>query len=477
MGKTLWLDTLAHYYDVNHKPRFKKLFGHLEIGKSPTPLASTFYVLPLNFAGIDSHNPDLFRMSFNDKLNLAAADFKERYKLSFELNERDALVTFQGLVAELKRKKAKVNPLPPTQQKVIRMLIFLLPQRPKLYVLIDEYDTSINSALGDNLLASALRVDEDDPLKRMEKIYATFFSTLKAACDADVARCFVTGVTPLALNEFTSGFNIAMHITHDLEFAPLYGFTEAEVRNGLARLPQLQPEVVDRIMDSWRRDHNGYLFHPKQEVALYNPTRVINGLHQLERTLRFDPPPATLPPESAADHLLESIRIDPNSMPAEATLAAIKHSPHASPVIEEALSSDGAELECAGGVVGQFRLAHMHVLKEDRRPLLSFMYYTGALTYARPSPDSVDSLRIPNNVARKEFAEELQRMMGVDTTGLQELRDAIMKMVNERQLAPFCQAVSRFLLRGLEGRDVRGGEDSFAQGMLVRPPCSVGTND
>jgi hypothetical protein len=272
-------------------------------------------------------------------------------------------------------------------------------------VIIDEYDVSINKALGN--LVSALRVGEEGALKRMEHTYAEFFSRIKTACDDDVARCFVTGVTPLALNEFTSGFNIAKHITHDLEFASLYGFTEADVRNGLARLHQLQPEVVDRIVDSWRRDHNGYHFDPRQKVALYNPTRVLHGLSQLERALRLDPPPSTLRSERAADYLLNRIRSDPNSMPAEATLEAIKSSPNASLVIAEALSSDGAELECAGGVANQFRLSHMHELATDRKLLLSFMFYNGALTYARSSPDSVElkqALRIPNNVAREEFA-------------------------------------------------------------------------
>lgn len=323
---------------------------------------------------------------------------------------------------------------------------------------------SINKALGDLPLVSALQVSEKGLLKSMENTYAEFFSRIKTACDRNVARCFVTGVTPLALNEFTSGFNIAEHITRDRRFASLYGFTEADVRNGLARLHRLQPEVVDRIVDSWRRDHNGYHFHPRQEVALYNPTRVLHGLRQLEQVLSFDPPLSTLRPEEAADFLLNEIQSDPNSMPAEATLEAIKSSPYASLVVAEALSSDDAELECAGGVANQFRLSHMHELNTGRTPLLSFMFYTGALTYARSPPKLKHSLRIPNNVARKEFTVELQRLLDIDEIGVQQLRGAIVKMVDGRQVEPFCQAVSRFLLRGLDRRDALSGEDPFAQG-------------
>jgi len=142
---------------------------------------------------------------------------------------------------------------------------------------------SINKALGNRDLVSALQVDED--LKQMENTYAEFFSRLKMACNANVARCFMTGVTPLALNKFMSGFNITEQITHDLEFVLLYGFTEADIWNGLTRLkPQLggDPEVVERIVGSWKHNHNGYYFDPCQKVVLYNLTRVLHELRQLE---------------------------------------------------------------------------------------------------------------------------------------------------------------------------------------------------
>ena len=109
MGKTLMKDMLAHYYDVAQKGRFKELFGHLEIGKAPTALANTFYVLPLTFAGLKTDTVEEFKASLNNILNTATADFKERYGFSFGLNEQDALDTFVRLVNETKRKKGQVK--------------------------------------------------------------------------------------------------------------------------------------------------------------------------------------------------------------------------------------------------------------------------------------------------------------------------------------------------------------------------------
>lgn len=339
-------------------------------------------------------------------------------------------------------------------------------------MIIDEYDASINRTLGRDLLVSPYRVDQSgNPFKQIENIYGEFLSLIKTACDSNVARCFITGVTPLV---FTSGFNIALHITHDLRFASLYGFTEDDVRNGLARLKLAQrlgdgKEIEEKIMESWRRDHRGYCFHPEQKVALYNPTCVLHGLGRLEQILWYYPPPSSLRPEQAANYLLTEIGSDSNSMPAEATLRAIEASPYAPMVIAEALSSDGAEVECAGGVANHFRLSNMHELATDRRALVSFMFYTGALTYAprprRPSSplsfiELKHSLCIPNGVARKEFAGELQRMLRLDQIGMENLHESIVCMVDKTQADPFCQALEQFLLRGLRRRY---REDPFEQ--------------
>lgn len=109
MGKTLWKDTLAQYYDVAQKDRFKELFDHLEIGKAPTALANTFFVLPLTFAGLKTDTVEEFKTSLNDELNTQAMIFKERYRFSFAKNEQNALDTFARLVGEVKTKKGQVE--------------------------------------------------------------------------------------------------------------------------------------------------------------------------------------------------------------------------------------------------------------------------------------------------------------------------------------------------------------------------------
>ncbi|KAL6074795.1 EF-hand domain-containing protein, variant 3 [Balamuthia mandrillaris] len=442
-GKTLFADTLAQYYDAFNSPKFNELFGHLSVGKQRTPLANSFLVLPLTFAGLRTETAEEFKMSLNNELNSSASTFKARYNLNFQVNTHDALDTYKLLFDEMRLKQNKV------------------------YVIIDEYDASLNKTLGNGSFVSALSYSSEDhqnPLKRMENTYSEFFSKLKTACDIGVARCFITGVTPLVLSEFTSGFNIATHISDISRFSLMYGFTKSDVHNGLKRLDLADP-VITALLEMWKREHDGYYFHPRAEEPLYNPTRILHGLQQIE-CLKV---PDNLSSMELAIRLQEEIPKDSNSKPAESTLQAIREARYAPIVIEKLLAQEDATINIPGGAEEVFRLSHMNELATSPTPLLSFMRYMGALTYVPVNfNDRISySLRIPNDVARREFTKALQDLLDLDETGKTDLRQAINVLVEKKELSPFCKAVSKHLLSRSNARDVILGEDPFAQGMPI----------
>lgn len=75
-GKTLFLSTLSSYYDVKNRDQFKQLFQDLYIGKNPTPLASKFLILNLNFTGLRINETyEIFTMDFYKKLNSKISKF------------------------------------------------------------------------------------------------------------------------------------------------------------------------------------------------------------------------------------------------------------------------------------------------------------------------------------------------------------------------------------------------------------------
>jgi hypothetical protein len=100
-GKSLWLDTLAKYYDIAYKDKFEDLFRHTDIGKSPTTLHSSFYVLKLDFGQLRQDTVDEFKKSFDNCLNDALRDFQRRYPhVDFKIYEQ-GVASFRSLTTHL----------------------------------------------------------------------------------------------------------------------------------------------------------------------------------------------------------------------------------------------------------------------------------------------------------------------------------------------------------------------------------------
>ena len=49
-GKSLVLSMLENYYDVAKKDEFLDIFGHLKIGKNPTDLRNSYFILRFDFS-------------------------------------------------------------------------------------------------------------------------------------------------------------------------------------------------------------------------------------------------------------------------------------------------------------------------------------------------------------------------------------------------------------------------------------------
>ena len=63
--------------------------------------------------------------------------------------------------------------------------------------------------------------------------YRNFFAALKAGAGeagGGLERLFITGVSPITMDDVTSGFNIGENVTLSPKFNDMLGFTEPEVR-------------------------------------------------------------------------------------------------------------------------------------------------------------------------------------------------------------------------------------------------------
>ncbi len=209
-GKTYWLSLLEHYYDRNRADHFDNVFGGTDIGARPTANRNRYVILRFNFSAFD--------------------DAPETLRERFEEHCGQVLYHALGRNPDLFPEEARRRILAPPSidGKLNRLFLYAGDQRIPLYVLIDEYDNFANTVLAYHGEPSYRAFTHGGGF------YRNFFAALKAGTehsDGALERLFITGVSPITLDDVTSGFNIGSNISLEPRFNELLGFTEREVRD------------------------------------------------------------------------------------------------------------------------------------------------------------------------------------------------------------------------------------------------------
>ena len=259
-GKSLLCAILQAYYDVDYAHKFDEFFGELEIGKNPTDEHSKYLVIVFDFAAVDK-DFEKTQASFDQHCRVRIDEFARRHRGLFP----------EG-VAERILSAATCG------EKLNELTASLKGTGIKLYVIIDEYDNFANTILANSR-------DNYEALCHGDGFFKQFFTVLKSATtgtDAPITRMFITGVTPLTMDDVTSGFNIGANISMEPMFAPLTGFTQQDLREMLEYYRAnagfaFDVDKVYRTMNDWY-DH--YRFSPDTDVdgqvvpSVANPTLV-----------------------------------------------------------------------------------------------------------------------------------------------------------------------------------------------------------
>jgi len=440
-GKSLFVSMLNEYYDIKNKDRLKELFGEFWIWKNLTRNAATFLILPLDFSNLEIIDYATFNQDFNIKNNVILNEFIRKYKQ--ELGEVALLDETSDFVANF------------------RKLCGMLKERGlKMYVTIDEYDTSLMEVFSNQILVNSMKIkkeNKDPKVEESEKIesqFKRFFSSLKEANKGDV-NVFVTGVSPLCLTEFTSGWNHFETISNDEDFAELYGLTEKDIRKGIEMIKPSIPKDIQEKLISYCDFYNGYCFYPEQKNRLFNPGRIVYFLKKVRS--RWLKQHENLKGEELFKRLVKFKKTQ--TKPAESTLKYITTSEVSRSLLQDLLKEENATIQCEKGIDPGFSLEQIQV---DRRSLISFMFYTGALTYAGEC-----SFRIPNSDAKVEFVEAAMRTLEIDMSLFTHVKEGIDKMLENEDISVLCKAFEQ----GHKDRGVRDtiqGEVSFQEVVFNR---------
>lgn len=247
-GKSIFLSMLYSYYDCTQSHKFQSLFGNLWIGQHPTPLQGKYQVLFLDFSQITG-NIDKLETKFNSYLSINLDAFVRQYSEYYqaEMEEILAQEDFEEKM-ELIFKAAKAH-------------------QYHLYLIIDEYDNFTNVILnerGENVYHAITHADG---------FYRDVFKKFKG----NFERIFMMGVSPVTLDDVTSGFNIGWNISIKPEFDEMLGFSTTDVVEMFTYYKEYGSIPVDSDIDAIVNDmkpwYDNYCF---AEEALKKKTRMFN---------------------------------------------------------------------------------------------------------------------------------------------------------------------------------------------------------
>ena len=247
-GKSIFLSMLYSYYDCTQSHKFQSLFGNLWIGQHPTPLQGKYQVLFLDFSQITG-NIDKLETKFNSYLSINLDAFVRQYSEYYqaEMEEILAQEDFEEKM-ELLFKAAKAH-------------------QYHLYLIIDEYDNFTNVILnerGENVYHAITHADG---------FYRDVFKKFKG----NFERIFMMGVSPVTLDDVTSGFNIGWNISIKPEFDEMLGFSTTDVVEMFTYYKEHGSIPVDSDIDAIVNDmkpwYDNYCF---AEEALKKKTRMFN---------------------------------------------------------------------------------------------------------------------------------------------------------------------------------------------------------
>ena len=378
-GKSLLLSMLKTYYDKAKKDQFEELFGSLWIGQHPTPLMGRYEVMHLDFSQIGGTIDELPRR-FDDFLARKLNAFVRKYASDYP-------DYFIKEFFEATSGNDKLTMITTTANDL----------RIPMYLIIDEYDNFTNVVLSEK------GEEVYHQMTHAEGFYRDVFKKFKGTFE----RIFFTGVSPVTLDDLTSGFNIGWNITTKRAFDKMLGFSTEDVREMFAYYKDAGSLSADCDIEAMIADmkpwYDNYCF---AKECLEEPNRVFNSdmvLYYLRSYIEDGhAPEVMLDPNTKTDYnkLKKLIQLDRLDGDRKGILRQIAE-----------------EGEIVSEIVPSFPASAL--VKPEM--FISLLFYYGMLTIKGTyGPQYV--LGIPNNNVRMQYynflMENYAPVCGIDTKNL-----------------------------------------------------------
>ncbi|MDR0894091.1 MAG: ATP-binding protein [Prevotellaceae bacterium] len=424
-GKSLFLGVLSAYYDIMEKAHFDNLFGNSWIGNHPTEDRNSYQILRFDFSEVGgAASLEQLEANFNTYCGSIIDGFAEKYAEFYRS-------TFEERIKSEPTARGKLSILKDAART----------REYPLYLIVDEYDNFTNIVLSEQ------GHDMFHKITHATGFYRDIFKIFKGM----FYRIFLTGVSPVTLDDLTSGFNIDWNISTDPRFNAMMGFSEIDVREMFQYYKDAGALTgdVDVMIEEMRPWYDNYCFAKKalNEPRIFNCDMVLYYLSN--RIDTGETPEQMLSKNARTDFgkLKMLVRIDKNL-----TLSGQRMS-----VIEEIAAREEITVDLQTSFPAE-KITNI----ENYRSLL---YYYGLLTISGVYRGQL-KMRIPNNSVREQYfsfmLEYYQQQYAVDLSIISKLYG---DMAYDGKWQPFFEFVGQAYMDNSAVRDAIEGERNV-QGFL-----------
>ena len=363
-GKSVFLSMLAAYYDIARQDKFDELFDGLWIQQHPTEEKGAYQVIHLDFSQATVGLDGTLKQRFDRYCSIQYDAFVDTYAQFYDDNFVNNVHAFGT----------------DSSAKLVYICKEAKKRNHKLYLIIDEYDNFTNNVLN----------EEGEQIYHALTHATGFYREVFKLYKANFQRILMMGVSPVTMDDVTSGFNIALNITADPRFNMMLGFGETEVRQMIAYYQEqgLIKHDPDELIEEMKPWYDNYCF---AEESLRTDPKMFNSdmvLYYMNNQITFGTSPKAM--------LDTNTRTDYTKLKRLVQLEGMGTEQH------NTLQQIAAE----GSIVADLHMSFPAEHIFDEGNFVSLLYYYGMLTIVGTHGARLQ-LGIPNNNVRKQYYEYL----------------------------------------------------------------------
>jgi len=413
-GKSLFVTMLKEYYDILAQDRYEKEFKDTWIYKNPTPERGQYQILLFNFSRIDGDFCDLkeiFSKYCANRIDRFAEDYAAYYS---------------------KETLDKVSAEPAAQEKLNIIMDAANSAGHKVYIIVDEYDNFTN-----NILATKGKTEFED-ITHGTGFYRAMLKIFKDTA----TRSLLIGVSPITLDDLSSGANNYTNITADSDFNMALGFSQDEVE-AMIRYYQEYGKIirsVESIIKEIKPWYDNYCFSKAKygvDPMIFNSDMVLYYLSNLIKTGKS--PDEMLDGNTRTDYekMKQLINLDRWDGNRKGKLEEIMEKGYIYATIKTSFPAE--------------KIVNPNIFP-------SLLFYYGMLTIGGVEDDQV-KLVIPNRNVQMQYFEYLQEMKqeeyDLDT---EFLKKSLRVAAKEGEWHPLLEYLAQRYKEGTSIRDSSAGE-------------------